>query len=337
MSATSSIQWTDATWNPGIYGCDEVSPGCANCYAVVLAHRLAAMGKAGYTPDLTKPVPAGGRAWTGEVRVIDEHFEQIEQPLHWRKPRRVFVNSMTDLFHESVPDSHLDRVFAVMALTPQHTYQVLTKRPDRMRAYMSASDVDSRILEAMQPLSGLKVLTAEAEAWPLPNVWLGVSAEDQDRANERIPLLLDTPAAARFVSYEPALGPIDFRVVPIPVTGARELATSRLDWIIVGGESGPRARPFDLAWARSVIQQCRRPGAAAVFVKQLGAAPMFDPGEPGNPKLSPPTRLRDFPRGWEGRHRWFLRLEDRHGGDIQEWPEDLRVREFPSRTHQEEQ
>ncbi len=283
MSAKTGIQWTDATWNPGVYGCDEVSPGCAHCYAVPVAYRLERMGQAPYA-GLTRPVPAGGRTWTGEVRVSRES-PQFSAPLRWRKPRRVFVNSMSDLFHEDVPDEHLDAVWRIMRDTPQHTYQVLTKRPERMLEYVSRLDLQSWLQN------------------PLPNVWLGVSAEDQPRASARVPLLLNTPAAVRFVSFEPALEAVDF---------APWLGEFLIDWIIVGGESGPGARFFHPGWARDVIAQGDRT-ATAVFVKQLGS-------------------------GWAHRHNDEVRrgymdaipiASDAHGADMRCWPEDLRVREFP--------
>lgn len=297
MSGATGIQWTDSVWNPGIYGCDEVSPGCANCYAAVFAHRLAAMGDERYA-GLTRPVPAGGRTWTGEVRIGKG---DLLAPLHWRKPRRVFVNSMSDLFHESVPDEHLDRVFAIMLLAHQHTFQILTKRPERMRAYLAGGgrgyslELFTRWLNAAPP--GSKLPKGDLiSAGVLTNVWLGTSAEDQARADERIPILLDTPAAVRFVSYEPALGPVDFRK-HLGVEAAHDELRGLLHWLIVGGESGPRARPFDLAWARSTVAQCREAGVAA-FYKQGGASNRC-------PHSS-------------------------HGGHFECFPADLQVREFPA-------
>jgi protein gp37 len=221
-----------------------------------------------------------GPHWTGKVELVENH---LEDPLHWRKPQRVFVNSMSDLFHEALPDEAIDRIFAVMALCPQHTFQVLTKR--RMQEVWS-------------------------RCGPLPNVWLGVSVEDQATADERIPLLLQTPAPVRFVSYEPALGPVDFTHLPFKPGAARTLdalrCPSRVSWIIVGGESGPGARRFDLEWMRSVVSQCKAAGVS-VFCKQIGSNPY-----------------------WAGYEMGRAKKQDRKGGDWSQWPSDLRVRQFPA-------
>ena len=296
--------------------------GCLNCYAA----RLNARG----LPNLVSPTTGkpfarildSGPRWTGAVELIES---QLLLPLKWKKGRRIFVNSMSDLFHEVLPDAAIDRVFAVMELCPQHQFQVLTKRPERMQWYLTFPDVRKRIaMEATVVMRTTKWLGMDDATgnflwsgmdngaigeyanylsglpdryWPLPNVILGVSVEDQETANARIPPLLQTPAAKRFVSYEPALGPVDFA------------AYSRVDQIIIGGESGPGARPFDIAWARNTIRQCREAGVVC-FVKQLGAN-AWDPGEPwgGRPTLHP------------------MRIVDRAGADPSEWPEDLRVQE----------
>jgi protein gp37 len=235
------------------------------------------------------------------------------EPLSWGKPRRVFVNSMSDLFHEDVPTRFIDRVFAVMALCPQHVFQILTKRPERMRQYV-AQVLDRKCVtriaiaaERIRPggahtpewLRNHAYQPASEVSPPLPNVWLGVSVENQQYADERIPLLLQTPAALRFISAEPLLGPLDLQPA---------VRYAPIDWVIVGGESGPGARPFDLAWARSIVQQCQAAGVAC-FVKQVGAKPVFE----GTP-------VGVF-EGYD--------YEDPKGGDPSEWPEDLRVREFP--------
>lgn len=294
MADGTAIEWTDATWNP-VTGCSVVSPGCTNCYAMRLAgtrlkHHPT---RAGLTVD-TK----AGPVWNGQVRL---NREALHQPLGWKRPRMIFVCAHGDLFHEAVPDEWIDQVFAVMALCPQHTFQVLTKRSARMRDYLNWSQRPYRIASAAlsvgrnlpdghpswsrsrwkhSPIRGCTAPTI----WPLPNVWLGVSAEDQRRADERIPELLDTPAAIRFVSAEPLLGPIDLRSIDISgddeilPLGAGwldrledgEVESSRLDWVIVGGESGPGARPMHPDWARSIRDQC---AAADVpfFFKQWGA------------------------------------------------------------------
>ena len=224
MASGTKIEWTEATWNPTV-GCSVVSPGCTNCYAMRLAgDRLAHLP---IYKGLTEPSKAGP-VWTGEVRINEK---ALDLPLRWRRPRMVFVNSMSDLFHEGLADAAIDRVFAIMAEASRHTFQVLTKRPERMREH------------------------ARRRARPLPNVWLGVSVEDQARAEERIPILCETPTAIRFLSCEPLLAPLD-------------LDLDDIDWVIVGGESGPGARPMHLDWARAIRDQCRAAGVA-FFLKQM--------------------------------------------------------------------
>jgi protein gp37 len=322
--STTSIEWTDKTWNP-VRGCSIVSPGCVNCYAMKQAHRFS--GPGGAYEGLTKQTKAGPQ-WTGKV-VWDE--SKLLEPLSWRKPCRVFVNSMSDLFHESVPDAFIDKVFAVMALAPRHAFQVLTKRVLRMRDYVLTltgsvermDDVGCDALGLAESMESdeLDVLAGQfGDEWPLSNVWLGVSCEDQQRADERIPLLLQTPAAVRFVSAEPLLGPIDFtKCGPIfekldrldkheeAVDAGVYERRQPLNWVIVGGESGPGARPMDLAWARSIFQQSQAANVAC-FVKQLGARPWHQ---------------------HDNGTRFALKLRSRKGGDPAEWPEDLRVRECP--------
>ena len=204
MADHTHIEWTDATWNP-ITGCSIVSPGCTHCYAM----RDAGGGRVKNHPSrkgLTKQVN-GKHVWTGEVRF---NAQWLDQPLRWSRPRMIFVCAHGDLFAEGVPDEWIDQVFAVMALRPQHTFQVLTKRPERMRQYLTAADRQHSIAAA-----GFTIRLSPSidflmqKPWPLPNVWLGVSVEDQRRADERIPILLDTPAAIRWISAEPLLGPVD--------------------------------------------------------------------------------------------------------------------------------
>lgn len=270
MSDQSRIEWCDSTINV-VYGCTPVSPGCAHCYAARMAGRLGA---------LTRGTHAGGR-WTGKLNIFPE---RMLQACRWRKPRRIFVNSMGDLFHPDVPDEALDRVFAVMALCPQHTFQVLTKRPERMLEYMTSMYKGERYISREAhiiqtgdngPAPHIELVDLRR---PLPNVWLGVTAEDQKRADERIPVLLNTPAAKRFVSVEPMLGAVDLWAVKDGSWYDREGATRynaltgtawwgsdgshglgggpRLDWIICGGETGPGARPMHPDWARSLRDQC---------------------------------------------------------------------------------
>lgn len=271
----TKIEWTQATWNP-LVGCSIVSPGCTNCYAMKMAARIERMlPSLEHYEALTKPSKAGP-VWTGKVMPAPDHI--LMEPLKRRKPTLYFVNSMSDLFHEDVPTAWIDRVFAVMAACPQHTFQVLTKRAAHMRNYMGSHDIGARWafrwLEIMgQPMPH----PDEAVEWTrrgLPNVWLGVSCEDQRRADERVPHLLATPAAVRFVSAEPLLGPIDFTSMRRtsgegfmrPLDGRFRT----LDWIIVGGESGPGARPMHPDWARSIRDQCEHAGTA-FFFKQWGA------------------------------------------------------------------
>lgn len=322
MSDGTKIEWTDATWNP-ITGCSVVSPGCTNCYAMGLAGtRLRNHpSRAGLTDE-----SKAGPVWNGKVRLNEDW---LTQPLKWRRPRTIFVCAHGDLFHEAVPDEWIDRVFAVMALCPQHTFQVLTKRAKRMQKYLTRpaggekQDVRNHLMWVATPdvlnlwapgwereeIDGLHRSRGIAAftQWPLPNVWLGVSAEDQKRADERVPDLLATPAAVRFVSAEPLLGPIDFeriddgaahRDVPREewgtvddddsppalwwnaLTGERTImhggatgdwsrTDSRLDWIIVGGESGPNARPMHPDWPRAIRDQCAAAGVP-FFFKQHG-------------------------------------------------------------------
>ncbi|WP_431860047.1 DUF5131 family protein [Azospirillum sp.] len=305
MGDKTGIEWTEATWNP-VVGCSLTTPGCTNCYAMGEAARLERMGALKYA-GLTR-IANDRPVWTGEVRL---HEAALDQPLRWKRGRRIFVNSMSDLFHEGLTDQDIDRVFAVMALARQHTFQVLTKRAERMRAYMLAFSWE-RVVESCRGPDGVSVITghsiadlqrafgllprfdyeADRSAWPLPNVWLGVSVEDQRRADERIPHLLATPAAVRFLSMEPLLGPVDleypaglFQNGPAMCCDGRECGCrglpvdppliNGLDWVIVGGESGPKARPMHPDWVRSIRDQCAAAGTAFLF-KQWGEwAPGF--------------------------------------------------------------
>lgn len=263
----TTIEWTDASWNP-VTGCKEVSPGCANCYAARLAAtRLknvsAYKGLAILrTPQLGDAMNTGELGeerkprWTGEVRL---HPGRLEEPLHWRKPRKIFVCDMSDLFHEKVETTWLIAIFAVMERCPQHTFQILTKRPDRMRNFIDRNP------------GSWEYTTRAPKPKGLPNVWLGVSVENQHFAEERIPVLLDTPAAVRFISCEPLLGQIDvLRYLEKNHPGAFPGQNSCvIDWVICGGESGPGARPMHPDWARSLRDQCQR-ARVPFFFKQWG-------------------------------------------------------------------
>lgn len=349
MAETSSIEWTDATWQI-VTGCTIDTPGCTNCYAMKLAgtrlrHHPSRVG-------LTRETKAGP-VWTGEVRFNEQW---LLQPLLWTRGRNIFVAAHGDLFHPGVADEVLDRVFAVMAASSQHTFQVLTKRSGRMRAYLSAPDRMARIIAVLEALSqeigpgrnsrdprggaGWNCFAASENLklgnersswphWPLKNVWLGVSAEDQRRADERVPDLLATPAAVRFVSAEPLLGPIDFTNLheakhPLARLNALRCyyhcgpstwdAASRLDWIIVGGESGPGARPMHPDWARQIRDACAAAGVAYLF-KQWGAyqhgstmgrAPsldriVFNDGRMLTDVTMPACKAEDRENGWQGR------------------------------------
>lgn len=336
LADQTHIQWTDATWNP-VLGCSKVSEGCRNCYAMADAWR-----KLGHPHPRVREAYAGlteirnhRPQWTGIFRELPG---RLEEPLHWKKPRRVFVNSMSDLFGEGISDEFLDQVFGVMALTSHHQFQVLTKRPERMAEYFtarsgspppagSAADITPALVQraavelvahgdAAGAVRGSQALRAAGWRWPLRNVWLGVSCEDQPAADARIPLLLETPAVVRFLSCEPLLRPIDLEPFFCKFCGGLGLASPhgasrpcpacrgshygreddpRLHWVIVGGESGPAARSMEWHWIERIIDQCRQ-ARVPVFIKQLGSRPGYR-----HPK----------------------------GGDPAEWPEEFRVREFP--------
>ncbi|MBI4695527.1 MAG: phage Gp37/Gp68 family protein [Gammaproteobacteria bacterium] len=303
------------TWNP-VTGCSKVSAGCKNCYA-----------------ERVFPRPYPGRKFT-DVRT---HPDRLDQPLRWRRPRRVFVNSMSDLFHADVPDTFILEVLDIIRRTSydggsnvgklgdgegEHTFQVLTKRPERMRDFLSR--LRFRFNPRSETESALYLDDDGQRPAVLKNLWLGVSCEDQETADERIPLLLQTPAAVRFVSAEPLLAPINFTCVQLPPEYNITITTpglinclrrgdedrffnehATIDWVIVGGESGPGARVCNVDWVQSIVEQCKAANVP-VFVKQLGSR-------------------------WQlgGMYIHGPLLKDRKGGDPDEWPEDLRVREFP--------
>lgn len=282
--AQSAIEWTDQTWNP-VTGCDRVSPGCANCYALTMARRLKAMGQPGYQRD-------GGRA-SGPGFGVTLHPEKLDEPLRWRKPRRVFVNSMSDLFHEEVPFEFIAEVFDVMTAADRHTFQVLTKRPERALAFWRWC----LSYEATLPdLFGMSLSVGRSPMLP-PNVWLGVSVENA-RFTWRADTLRQIPAAVRFISAEPLLGSL---FDPIRCVACREgvprslvwgcadayihnyggepgtiapctsksgpLDLTGIDWIIAGAESGHGARPMDEDWVREIRDACQAAGVA-FFYKQ---------------------------------------------------------------------
>jgi len=318
----SKIEWTDETWNP-VTGCTKVSAGCKNCYAARMAKRLA--GRCGY-PEAPHQFD------------VTLHPDKLDLPLKWRKPRMVFVCSMGDLFHDDVPFWFVRNVWGMMALCPQHTFQVLTKRPKRMLEFVSREWVAHVHTEKVTQRYTEPVLAGLCDV--LPNVWLGTSVENQATADERIPLLLQTPAAVRFVSAEPLLEAVDLSqpyvdylegwdVEAIHVCGgdervcyrrcpeAQQYQTERLDWIIVGGESGPGARPMKLEWARSLVQQCKS-ADVPIFVKQMGTV-WAKHTEPDS--------------DW---HSTVSQRGDIKGHDMQYWPEDLQVREMPAQAQAQE-
>ena len=296
MADRSSIEWTDATWNP-LRGCSRVSDGCRNCYAERVAARFSGPGMP--YEGLIHPTTRG---WNGQVRLVPE---VLDQPLRWRRPRRIFVNSMSDLFHESMPNEIIAAVFGVMAAAPHHVFQVLTKRPARMLEWFRWHARVARAREwewqqwrvceeeAIEYVPELPA-TGATQPWPLRHVWLGVSVENQAAADERIPLLLQTPATVRWLSCEPLLGPVDLRrmhVIPhnSPVDvlmrrgrqrpcvqhapgycfGGCEWRWPGIDWVVAGGESGRDARPMHPDWARSLRDQCAAAGVP-FFFKQWG-------------------------------------------------------------------
>jgi protein gp37 len=260
----TGISWTDATWNP-VRGCSRVSEGCRHCYAETVAARFSGPGQP-YEglADRTRK----GSKWTGEVRFVAEH---LQDPLHWERPRRIFVNSMSDLFHEKLTDEVIDKIFAVMILANRHTYQILTKRADRMHDYITAKgrhDAWSKQIARLPGKYRRGVGGVSDGWWPRHSnyIWLGVSVEDQSAAEERIPWLLKTPAAVRFLSCEPLLGPID-----LTMTFADATCRKGLFWVIAGCESGPGARPCDIDWLRSLRDQCSK-ADVAFFLKQANGS-----------------------------------------------------------------
>jgi protein gp37 len=257
VSDRSAIEWTDATWNP-VTGCTKISPGCAHCYI-----------------EHTPPFRIHGRHFVNGHIPLQLHPDRLEQPLHWRHPRRIFVNSLSDLFHDDVPDQFIHDVYHTMESAQQHQFHVLTKRPRRMRAYLEWRYGDGRM--------------------PSRHIWHGVTVENR-RWRSRIDELRAAPTALRYLSLEPLLEDVG------------ELDLRGIQWVIVGGESGLGARPCDMAWVRTIVRQCRAAGVA-VFVKQLGVRPFHE-------------RAQGLPI--------ILHARDRKGADPAEWPDDMRVREFPS-------
>jgi len=372
--AGNLIPMSGSTWNP-LLGCREVSAGCRNCYAArLIGTRFSKNPKLPMYHDIATTAANGHPHFTGNRRMVPD---RLDEPLRARKGRKVFVCDMGDLFFEGHPFESIAAVFGVIAAAPQHTFQVLTKRPERaaeffawVGSYLSTpgAGVGATVhpfavctRAAQEYMPGRRELSAEANyarrpvggslPWPLPNVWIGTSVEDQASADKRIPHLLRVPAVVRFLSMEPLLGPVDLDEWICPTALGRGMAHREtreargepgheaayrvggdikeawacetcdvrdtggkgLHWVIVGGESGPKARPFDLAWARAIMKQADDAGCA-VFLKQLGAHPFVEVHGVHAERIRPP------------------RVRDSHGGDPAEWPADLRVRRFPSPT-----
>ena len=318
---TTAIEWADRVWNP-VTGCTKVSQGCKHCYAEVMAKRT--FGRlypdvpvTPWAPSSTPP-PFRPRIFTD----VQTHADRLDAPLRWRKPARIFVNSMSDLFHEDVPDEFIERVLSVVHRRPEHTFMVLTKRPERMQAFMT------------RPISQWSYSAMPAApSWPFSNLWLGVSVEDQATADQRIPLLLQTHASVRWVSAEPLLGPVTILREWLGLghqhrgqadddyvccCGKPRAYHVGLDWVVVGGESGPKARDCDVAWIRSIVRQCQA-NRISVFVKQLGESQIGHLGD-----VSGPIGFVD------ALHHIGAFRKSRKGSDPSEWPEDIRVREFPA-------
>jgi protein gp37 len=284
--AKTGIEWTETTWNP-TSGCSIVSPGCSHCYAMSMAHRMQ------HNPKLSNSAyrgvtrkTKGGPVWTGRVNVS---ASALVKPLRWRKPRLVFVNSMSDVFHEELSTAQIARIWAVMAIAKQHTFQVLTKRPERMLAWLSDSATKLSVELAMRSIDR----TAKLDSWPLRNVWCGTSVEDQRRADERIPIIAQVPAAVRFLSMEPLLSSVQLR----KTLSARLLR--RIDWVIVGGESGPKSRPMHPQWAQQIRDDCLSLDIS-FFFKQVGSwAWVRD--KSAKKWLNPEGRMSATPiAGWQG-------------------------------------
>lgn len=343
----TTIAWTrndDGTdgksWNP-VRGCRQISPGCGDprgggCYAMGQAHRFSGPGQP--YEGLTKLTKLGPR-WTGRAVFVPK---MLSRPLRWRKPQRVFVNSMSDLWHDDITDSQIAAVFGVMAACPQHEFIVLTKRANRMRQWFDWAhdqrghgNTTTEVMRghAMTWMPGVhaadgsvppgpgRALLGFDRRWPLPNVVLGISAENQEAADERLPYVLQSEATCRMVSLEPMIGPLVLRAPEVSAwpekTPTHPIANPEEwdDWkywcardrgvnvVVVGGESGPGARPCHISWIRDIVRQCKEAGVC-VFVKQLGANAIGDDGKPYD-------------------------TEDPKGGDMSEWPADLQVRQWP--------
>lgn len=322
MSDGTNIEWADASWNP-VVGCTRVSEGCRNCYAEAMAHRFRLAPRSA-TPNDPRAHPLNlltddnGR-WNGTVRLLPE---RLSEPLHWRKPRRIFVCSMSDLFHDRVPLPYIGCVMKVAAACPHLTFLLLTKRPERMCEAMRWVQDNAADATAWVPLiasrgvelddDGVNEQIVEALRRPLPNVWLGVSVENQQAADDRIPHLLNCPAEIRWLSVEPLLDHVDLSAFfGRGFCGGSDTEytyNAGVSWVVVGGESGRNARPCSINWINSIQTQCHA-ARVPLFVKQLGRRPVTT--------STPSGEMEPF------------RVVDPKGGSPREWPHHLRVRQWP--------
>jgi protein gp37 len=308
VSGNTKIEWATKVWNP-LRGCTIRSKGCANCYAMYQANRY--KGKGMPFEGLVRSTPSGPR-WTGAITLVPK---DLTKPLHWRKPARIFVNSMSDLFHEAVPFPYIAAMIGVMAACPQHVFLVLTKRPEVALEFFTWFDGHQNLNGSWPSRPQLAARYAQAATgeriesqtvqWLPPNIWFGVSAEDQDTADERIPRLLQCPGSVHWLSAEPLLSSIDLRAEWLP---GSQLGR-KLRWLVIGGESGPRARPIDIECIHMLVQQARAANVA-VFVKQLGEVWA--------------RKLVSIP----GSHRVRRQSLHKKGGDPADWPAALRVRQY---------
>ncbi len=306
----SKIEWTEKTWNVST-GCNKVSEGCKHCYAAVMHPRQMVLNPEKYAhPFLDGAFP---------------HEASLEVPLHWKKPAMIFVNSMSDLFHENIPFRFILKVFAIMALSPQHTFQILTKRPERALSfynYIHNPDAHRNAKEKIQKFAYPYRLNYDSFEFPLKNVWIGTSVENQEQADKRIPYLLQIPAAVRFLSCEPLLGEVDLSNFfiswkDIPDEFARKFASlvphkhQSIHWVIVGGESGHGARPLHPDWARKIRDDCQSAGVA-FFFKQWGEYIPAMQVEAGFSEVHAPS-LKKLVRVDE---RMFYKLGKKHTGRL---------------------
>jgi protein gp37 len=298
MGDRSRIESVDASWNP-TYGCSTLSSGCRNCYARRIAAKSAKPGQVYY--GIAKYSPSGTPRWTGR---LVHATEKTWEPLRWQDGRMIAVDTMSDLFHERVLDAWRDEAYGVMALCPQHTFQILTKRPQVMSRYFAAPDIWQRIeAEARRIYKNRHGKPYPSEGHlqgPLPNVWHGVSVENQAAATFRVPLLLRVPSARHYVAAEPLLAPLRL---------SHWLGADRVSWVVVSGEGGPDARPCDVAWIGSLIEQGKAAGVP-IFVKQLGTATNVYGATHETGHSPTDTRTR-------------------RASEMDEWPEEIRVREMP--------